>query len=234
MKTLIQYHTDKFIQSLTSAITNSFISNIDGVLYSLHFQNDFDSIVFVVSDKISAEVNNFIIEFQEQKNIVLYYTETSEDYSELFKHAKHVTKHGGPPLKQKHIELPEVIVNTSIFVDQKLEQKRDKYCIILNYVKNLPDELKCLLYPNTKIPINMFNSPYVAHTQNLGMINSELEKSNILNKYKYFVNISSEYVYEAALCGCKVVHIDCDGKITDMPVDTNKIVPIIDIIKEIL
>lgn len=233
MKTLIQYNADKFIQSLTSVIPNSFISSIDGMLYALHFQNDFDNMVFVVSDKISAEINSFIIEFQEQKNIILYYTDATEDYSELFKHVKHVTKHG-LSLKQKHIELPEVVVNTSIFVNQELEQRKDKYCIILNYTKNFPDELKCLLYPNTKMPINIFNSPYVPHMQNLGMINSELEKSNILNRYKYFVNISSEYMYEAALCGCVVVHVDCDGKITKIPVDTNKIVPVVDIIKEIL
>tara|TARA_B100001778_G_scaffold92184_1_gene75240 strand:- start:12370 stop:13071 length:702 start_codon:yes stop_codon:yes gene_type:complete len=233
MTTLIQYNTDKFIQSLHGVLENSVLSNIDGILYALHFQNNFDNIVFVVSGKISTEVNNFIIEFQEAKNIVLYYINTSEDYSEVFKYVKHVTKHGGK-LKGNHTELPDNIVDTQTFVNNQNQDRKDKYCVLLNNAKALPDKISCLLYPSSSLPINMFSSPYISHAQNLGMLTSESEKCTILNTYKYFINTSNEYIYEAQLCGCVVVDVDCDTKVTNVSLDTSKITPISEVIKEIL
>ena len=233
MTTLIQYNTDKFIQSLHGVLGNSVLSNIDGILYALHFQNNFDNIVFVVADKISTEVNNFIIEFQEKKNIVLYYANTSEDYSEVFKYVKHVTKNGDK-LKGSHIELPNNIVDTQTFVNNQNQDRKDKYCVLLNNTKTLPDNISCLLYPGSSLPINMFGSPYVSHAQNLGMLTSESEKAKILNTYKYFINTSNEYNYEAQLCGCIVVDIDCNTKVTNVSLDTSKITPITEVIKELL
>jgi len=233
MTTLIQYDTDKFIQSLHGVLENSVLSNIDGILYALHFKNNFDNIVFVVSDKISTEVNSFIIEFQEVKNIILYYVETSEDYSEIFKHVKHVTKHGSK-LKGNHKQLPSNIVDTQTFVNNQDQNRKEKYCVLLNNAKSLPDKISCLLYPSSSLPINMFGSLYIAHPQNLGMLTSESEKCKILNTYKYFINTSNEYIYEAQLCGCSVVNIDCDTKVTNVSLDTSKITPISEVIKEFL
>ena len=233
MTTLIQYHTDKFIKSLAGNLENSILSNIDGVLYSLYFQYNFDNVFFVVDGKISTEVNNFIIEFQEAKNIILYYASNTEDYSETFKYVKHITRNG-LSLKGKHLELPEIIVDTNIFTKTNEETRKDKYCVFLNYAKSLPDDLSCLLYPNTNIPIKMFDSPYIPHTQNLGIVASELEKSKILNRYKYFIDIDQQYVYEAYLCGCTLVSIDCNKNISNVSVDKNKIVSLSNIIKDIL
>tara|TARA_B100001094_G_scaffold331046_1_gene398106 strand:+ start:1438 stop:2139 length:702 start_codon:yes stop_codon:yes gene_type:complete len=233
MTTLIQYHTDKFIKSLAGNIENNILSNIDGVLYSLYFQYNFDNVVFVVDGKISTEVNNFIIEFQEAKNIILYYVNNTDDYSQTFKYVKHITRNG-LSLKGKHLELPEIIVDTKIFTTTNKETRKDKYCVFLNHAKSLPDDLSCLLYPNTSIPINMFDSPYIPHAQNLGIVTSELEKSKILNRYKYFIDIDQQYGYEAYLCGCTLVSIDCNKNINNVSVDKNKIVSLSNIIKEIL
>lgn len=230
MKTLIHYDTDKFTVSLANYLESSVLANTSNVLYKLYFMHNFDICFFTVNDGISREINNFILEFQSKKKIFLYYTNPSaQDYSTVFKYVTHISRNG-IKLSGKHIELPEYFFNEKLFTKNSTEQRIEKYCVFLGMSKSIPEKLQSILYPNTKIPINMFESPYIKHCQNMGMI-SEIEKAKILQTYKYFINVDSLYAHEAQICGCQLVDITKDNTLQNNNIET-KATPIKTIIKD--
>lgn len=230
MKTLIHYDMDKFTVSLANYLESSVFANTSNVLYKLHFIHNFDVCFFSVNDDISREINNFILEFQSKKKIFLYYTNPSaQDYSTIFKHVTHISRNG-IKLSGKHIELPEYFFNEKLFIKNSTEQRIEKYCVFLGLSKDIPEKLQSILYPNTTIPINMFESPYIKHCQNMGMI-SEIEKAKILQTYKYFINIDNSYAHEAKICGCQLAEITKDNTLQNNDIETNA-TPIKTIVKD--
>lgn len=217
MKTLIQKNTDKLTRSLTAYDIDNVYADIDGVLYGLLFQYDFENIIFTIDKPISTEINNFIVEFQDKKNIVMYYLNQNDDYTKTFNKCKHISKHG-VKLKGDHTELPEYFIDTNIYKRTNNSHRNDKYCVFLDHIQEIPEELLCILYPNTNLKINMFDSPYIRHDQNLGMIESELYRQKILSEYKYYIPINNNYIYEAVACGCEVINIDCQQNINKVSV----------------
>lgn len=211
MKTLIQYNNNKFFNSLANHIPDNIFTKLDGLLYGLYFQYNFDKIFMVAEKELSREINNFIIEFQEKKQIFLYHqSEDSKHYSDIFKKTKHIAAHG-VKLNGNYFELPKYFVNEKLFNNSSSNQRKDKYCVFLEMRRELPASLESLLYPKSTESINMFNSPYINHYQNMGII-SEAQKSEILKQYKYFIDIDGCYAHEAHLCGCNVVEISEDNK----------------------
>jgi hypothetical protein len=94
----------------------------------------------------------------------------------------------------------------------QIPRQKNTYAVFLEYSQRLPEKIEHLLYPNSNKHIRLFNSPYIQHHQNIGLL-SETEKSVILNSYEFFINTDNEYIDEAIACGAKVMGVDSSGKL---------------------
>lgn len=105
------------------------------------------------------------------------------------------------------IVIPEHLVNTMIFdgVDRNTK-KSNKIVCFLDGLKDIPNTILPYLYPNQKIPIQLFNSFSVKHVQNLGLL-TEFNKSVLLKNSKYYLSCGAinDYSDEASLCGCCII-----------------------------
>jgi hypothetical protein len=114
-----------------------------------------------------------------------------------------------PPLNSNAvIYIPTKLINTHIYYND--ERLRSESIVYLSPrgATSLPNELVAVLYPNSKLPIKIFDSPKIPHPQNLGTI-TEIEKGELLRSNRYYLTYNSdEYVLEAIECGCQIVDID--------------------------
>lgn len=226
MSICIQKDPSKFIHNASMSCGDVIISNIDGKLYELYFRYKFNNILLVISDNLSNEIRNFIIEFGNQCNVVLYHKyQPQEDIINDFGRIKHIIN---CPITQNnnhhnvHV-VPKLMVNTKVFYDMDLP-RTSKYCVFLDNIDSPPSSLRNLLYPNTKLPINIFNAPHFAHPQNLGILRGEVERADILNQYEYFIDIDQTYLAEASRCRCKIMKIADSGDLEKVPEITQDII----------
>jgi hypothetical protein len=99
-------------------------------------------------------------------------------------------------------------INNHIFFDRSSNTPRSNIMAgFLGEVSEIPFNLtKYLMLSDSKkeTMIRLFDNPDIANTYNVGII-SEHEKANILQTYKYFLNINDSYIYEAIACGITVL-----------------------------
>lgn len=177
--------------------------NTKNILYKAHYAKPFTHIMFIES-LIDNEIKQFIAEFFQNIKIFIYHDRKPNldfinDYRSAAKHIVNKNE-----TINNTIQLPNLI-NDQVFLNKDLTKNDDIVCF-LEYREEIPSTLKDLLYPKAKHRIKLFNSPYIKHVQNLGLI-SESEKANILQLSKYYLpaDDSDEYVAEAVACGCSVL-----------------------------
>lgn len=207
MKIFVEKNNDKFINNLILSLNwmgiETYSSEIDQDLYKIYHYYPFNVGVFVAS-KFNHETAQFIAEFYSRPNTKMivyhdiYRTDIESDFSKAAIHIRNDKEYD-------KVKIPE-LVNHFLFRNVGLERKKNSYAVFLDNSKELPEDLGELLYPNTKLHINMFNSSEIQHHQNLGLI-SEIDKANILNTYEFFIDIHHNYANEARLCGSKVVDV---------------------------
>jgi hypothetical protein len=176
----------------------------NNILYRSHYKKKYTHVLFVES-LLTSEIKQFISEFFQSVKIFIYHDtvpnmEIIKDYGVA---ATHIVNKGY--VVDKAIALPDLI-NDQLFAGMNNNKNEDTVCF-LEYRADIPNELTEILYPKTKHRIKLFNSPYIKHVQNLGLI-SESEKAEILQSSKYYfpVDDNDEYLAEAVACGCIVLN----------------------------
>jgi hypothetical protein len=76
----------------------------------------------------------------------------------------------------------------------------------MDNMERIPEALEKWLYPNTKLPIKLFNGDNLKHHQHLGSL-KESEKAELLQQSKYYLSIDGHYAPEAMDSGCIVLDI---------------------------
>jgi hypothetical protein len=228
MKIFVQQFNDKFINNLIISLrqlsTETISANINNTLYKLDYLYKFDAYVFI-SDLFSNEIAQFISEYHNKnKTFMLYYPNNSQ-YTELMDFNRVCKTFHWSAIDNTNIVIPENILNTSLFIADKTTTKENFATVFLDQCGNeIPDTLTKYLYPNSQLPIKMFNNINIKHKQNLGLLN-EFHKANILKKSSFFVDINDYYSLEAVSCGCSLVssaNVSKNTKTKNFLIDTNK------------
>lgn len=83
--------------------------------------------------------------------------------------------------------------------DTHLCEKNKKIALFLDGVKDLPSNLKEILFPKKHFPIHIFNCT-IKHPQNAGLLN-ETEKLDIIKQYNGLISFENTYMEECELNG---------------------------------
>lgn len=208
MKFFIETQDSKFINNIIISLREnkqievlSYVSHKN--LYKIYHQTKFDRAIFIAS-KFTPETAQFVTEFYNKDvKFFIYHDVFMQNIVDDYKTACVNLVH------QKNIkdtvQIPN-LVNHYIYKNTNTNRHKSIACFI-DKQENISDNLEQYLYPNSKIPIRMFNNSKIVHHQNLGMLN-EYDKAEVLNSSEYFLNLDNEYHEEAARCGCKVIELN--------------------------
>jgi hypothetical protein len=221
----VQKQDSKFINNIILTLRHMGIdvisTDINNDLYKIYHNHQFSIGIFLAS-KFNNETAQFVSEFySKQVKSIIYHDIDNTDVMSDFSRAAHHLSHNA---YENTTTIPKMI-NNHLYKNLGLVRRKSAYALFLDHRKNIPDNIIDILYPNTKLHINMFNSEHVSHHQNLGKV-SEIDKANILNSYEFFIDINGDYSAEAVECGAKLISVDQIklGKKTKI---TNKIDPTI-------
>jgi hypothetical protein len=182
---------------------NVISTDINNDLYKIYHNYQFSIGIFLAS-KFNNETAQFVSEFySKQVKCIIYHDIDNTDVMSDFNKAAHHLSHNN----YKNTTTIPKMINNHLYKNLGLIRRKSSYAVFLDNNKNIPDNMIDILYPNTKLYINMFNSEYVSHPQNLGKI-SEIEKADILNSYEFFIDINGNYSAEAVACGAKLISVD--------------------------
>ena len=182
---------------------NVISTDINNDLYKIYHTYKFSIGIFLAS-KFNNETAQFVSEFySKQVKSIIYHDIDNTDIMRDFNKAAHHLSYNN----YQNVTVIPNMINNNLYKNLNLPRRKSSYAVFLDHSKSIPDSLIDVLYPNTKLHINMFNSEYVSHPQNLGKI-SEIDKVNILNSYEFFIDINGDYSAEAAECGAKTISVD--------------------------
>jgi hypothetical protein len=208
-KILVQYIDDKFINNIKLSDTNfceKIIIDTKNRLYQIYYEYGFTDIIFIDS-LLGDEEKQFINEFGNNINIYIYQNTKSNNYihtnTKLLKGILSKIRNDNSNYRTIHISK---LVNYDIFFMDKTQTKQNTIISFLDNIEALPKELNEYLYPNSTLPIKLFNNSSIIHPQNLGLL-SEIDKASILQQSKYYLVLdgSEDYIPEAWSCGCSVL-----------------------------
>jgi hypothetical protein len=211
---LVQNSKSKFIQtSVYSNIPNTNIigSSIDSHLYKIYYSHNPTHAIFC-ANRLTDEIIQFISDFSSTKvKCFIYHDNLSFEILDQFKElpVTHISK---IKIKSeyKSVLLPKNLINSQLFYNNASITKKESIVCFVDDYETIPESLSNYLYPNTTIPIKLFNNYNIPHYQNLGMLD-ETNKANVLQSHKYYLSIENnknDYSLEASLCGSIVVDID--------------------------
>lgn len=207
MKFFVEAQDCKFINNTIISLRQnpnievlSYVSHKN--LYKIYHQTQFNKAIFI-SSRFTSEIAQFVTEFYNKDvQFFMYHDILSLSIIEDYKSACTNLVH------EKNIKntvyIPDLI-NHYIYKNNNKNRHKSIACFI-DKIENIPDSLEEHLYPNSKIPIRMFNNSKIIHHQNLGLLN-EYDKADILNISEYFLDNNSDYVEEAIRCGCKITKL---------------------------
>ncbi len=178
--------------------------DINGRLYGLQDKLNINCSIFHMS-MLTQEIIQYIIEFSSSVKMIVYQDVLNIDFINTYhKHCINLVEEN---IVDKCTTLPNLL-NEQIFIPNIPKNFNHEIVTFLNQCKELPESLTPFLYPASKSSkIKIFNSPFVKHVQNLGML-QEKEKNTLLNESKYFLAYDSQYITEALYLGCKVLTPD--------------------------
>jgi hypothetical protein len=191
-KLLVQNLNTKFINNIRLSKCKDYdqlVIDTSNQLYKIYYSYKFTHAIFVDSLLKDEEIQ-FINEFS---GTVICYIYSSQNNT--------LTN----CVSQKISNIP-ILVNSNIFYNQNCNKQGDIISFLDN-VSSLPTSINSYLYPNSKLPIKLFNNSDIIHPQNLGLL-SEQDKALLLQQNMYYLAISDYYVAEAWACGCTVLTIE--------------------------
>ena len=206
-----------FTQNLNNNFTNNILNINDNdiivstggtnnVLYKIHYKYNFTHYIFNVS-MLNNETSQFIAEYFSKIRIFLFHdkkidTDVLKQYENF---CVNILQEDEDGFNCK--VLPKNIINENIYKDYGLTRDKDTIAFFLDGLDDIPNNIKSLLYPETKLKIKLYNSTSIKHPQNLGLL-SEQNKATILNSSDYFILYNHSYEQEAVVCGCKILNYD--------------------------
>jgi hypothetical protein len=203
MKLFVQLYNDKFIESLClvkNTEYNILSGSINKDIYKINYELKCTHYIFV--DKlIDNEINQFIQDYNRQTKIYIYHSDKPNNnlIQNFNQNVIHLTKEYVDGATKLPLMCRERIPRSS------QENRDNTICVFLDNCSSIPKELIDQLYPNSKLPIRMFNHASLKHFQNLGFI-SEQEKIKVLEQSEFCVVINhKDYILEAHMCGCKPI-----------------------------
>lgn len=191
-KLLVQYYNDKFINNIQLSKNNfcdQLVVDTKNQLYKIYYSYRFSHAIFS-QDLLGDEELQFMNEFEDSVCSYIY----DRTNNMIINHSS-----------KKNIKIP-TLVNNDIFYKSN-NTKENNIITFLDKINILPPELNSYLYPDSKLPIRLFNNKDIIHPQNLGLL-SENDKALLLQKNKYYLALDEDYVAEAWACGCEVLTID--------------------------
>jgi len=206
---LIQQGPGKFLQNCP-ALSLDDLSIIDIVidnnLYKTFFKYKPSNCIFSAN-----AISNEIIQFcQDYSNSIKIYFFVLNDSSlpQLKSTINSSIKTIG--YANTDIIIPQSLINDQLFYN-KPSLRTDGIVCFMDGVSNIENSMMNLLYPNTTIPIKMFNCPNIKHYQNLGTLTEE-DRAAVLQTHKYYLDLDLppglNYKQEAVACGCIPVTIE--------------------------
>jgi len=216
---LVQYYDNKFIHNVCSvSLPDTIIKPavFDTQLYKLYFTYEPTHIIFV-SNKITQECAQFIEDYG-SSNIRIYIYHENEQMLNALQNYPEKCLHLIPDVfssnipkeydSSKIIYIPNNLINTEIYFSDQRKRNDSIVYFAPKQATSLPIELVKILYPNTTLPIKIFNASKISHPQNLGMV-TELEKGELLRNNRYYLTYTQDlYLLEAIECGCTIVNFD--------------------------
>lgn len=225
MKIFIQRHNDRFINNIYDTLVRMDHeveqSDVNKDIYKIYHKYPFNIAIFIAS-KFSQDIAQFVSEFYNGKNpikFIIYHDVLNE---QIIQDYGGIVTNLSKDKKNNTITIPRLL-NENIFRNTKTSRNKGTYVVFLEHSKVLPEDLTKELYPASKKKIKMFNSPYIQHYQNIGLL-SEQDKADILNSNEFFINIDNQYTDEAIACGAKIVDMsDINKENTKQKKNTNVI-----------
>lgn len=206
-KLLIQNLNDRFINNLalcTKHFCDIVATDITGSLYKLYYEHNFTHIVLIDS-LLDNECLQFIDEFGSDVSVYIYKNSETKNYQKTRKIAG-ILSYSKDDNDYKTIKIP-TLVNHDLYNSNHSIKKIDQIISFMDKIDNIPEILAKYLYPQTNLPIKLFNNNSIIHPQNLGLL-SEKDKALLLQRSQYYLAITEDYVAEAWTCGCKVLTVD--------------------------
>lgn len=147
---------------------------------------------------INSEIVQFIESFHEKLNI---YILLDQEFARNLN------------LKVKYIECPKYLINKQLYSGVGAP-KVDRISYFFNNSNSeLDPKLASLLYPNTKLNINIFDAHNIKHPLSLGFLN-EKDKRDVLYSSQYYLHDNNNYyVAEALAAGCICLNLDSEEAI---------------------
>lgn len=152
---------------------------LDNIMISL-YQNTIDYLII--------DVDNIFMEYdinRPQKIFVSSQDLLKQSVIEFTKQYENIVIHTKQPM----------VYNT----DVSQHKKNNKIALFLDGVKELPSNLKEILFPKKYFPIHIFNCT-IKHPQNAGLLN-ETEKLDIIKQYNGLISFENSYMEECELNG---------------------------------
>lgn len=201
--------------------------NSSSSIYQSYYtmKENIDIFIFNLS-MMTKEIVSFIKDFSDQKTCFVY-IDISDNQKikdvNLGDKVRYITK-SHIDTDVEGIKLPNNVVNDLIYSQVNIAEKKNQAVYFLDNDNSIPNSLLPLLYPNTKIPIKMFNGENIQHYQHLGHLN-ETSRKNILLESSIMLYSDPCYNNEAQICGCNLVNLekakDCNSMSDLLSVSSN-------------
>lgn len=200
---LNQHHSEDF-QCIPVAVY--------GRLFDFTKRNRPSSVFLSLSD-YSQEVHDWVEDYQNSVNIFLLLDKKiGTDNSDLWSYLcasnikMIINSHFTPDAPSNHLSYDSRY--DSACFSNKGQDRNDKIAVMSDSVQSNKDIINELLYPNTKLKINIFNDVDWETPQNVGMLDP-VQLNEVLNHYSVFVDLTSSMQLEAQACG--IPYIDTSG-----------------------
>ncbi len=179
--------------------------DINHKLYGLHDKLHINCAIFNMS-MMTKEIIQYIIEFSSSVRMLVYQDKINLEFIKTY--GKHCINLVESDSIDQCTTIPNLL-NEQIFVPNIPKHTKHQIVTFLNDKKEIPESLLPFLHPMCEkdLKIKIFNSPFVQHAQNLGMLREE-QKNTILNNSEYFIACDDKYITEALYLGCKVLTLD--------------------------
>ena len=209
---LVQQSSEKFIQNCSGLSFDDILIidiSIGNNLYQTFFRHKPEYCIFSGS-MVDKEVLQFCEDYGGSTNIYFFHIDSKsyENVKSLLPKESAVTHIGYDNVCD--VNIPPKLVNDQIFHSKNSNTKDGIICFMDGF-SSIPNELLDLLYPNSSIPIKLFNCPGVKHYQNLGVL-TEHNRASLLQTHKYYLYLNQSsglsYVNEAIACGAKVISLE--------------------------
>lgn len=116
-------------------------------------------------------------------------------------------------LNIKYIEYFPYLINKQLYIKNNIDKNNRIVYFHDESSSSLHPKLESLLYPNTRLNINIFDAHNIKHPLSLGFLN-EIDKKNMLYDSKYYIHDNNNYyVAEALAAGCVCLNLDCEEPI---------------------